>query len=76
MPHLKIGALISSMKFPSSEVALNPYKSTIKPCMEYCCNFWAGATSCYFELLNKLQKQIYRTVGLSLAASLEPLAHR
>ena len=28
------------------------------------------------ELLDKLQKQIYRTVGPSLAASLEPLAHR
>ena len=27
-------------------------------------------------LLDKLQKRICRTVGLSLAASLEPLAHR
>ena len=30
----------------------------------------------YLELLNKLQKQIYRSVGSSLTASLEPLAHR
>ena len=44
--------------------------------MEYCCHVWAGATSCYLELLNKLQKRICRTVGPSLAASLEPLAHR
>ena len=29
----------------------------------------------YLELLGKLQKQICRTVGPSLAASLEPLAH-
>ena len=43
--------------------------------MEYCCNVWAGAPSCYLELLNKLQKQICSTVGHSLAASLEPLAH-
>ena len=28
------------------------------------------------ELLDKLQKLICKTVGLSLAASLEPLAHR
>ena len=35
-----------------------------------------GAPSCYLELLDKLQKQIYRTVGPSRAASLEPLAHR
>ena len=35
---------------------------------------WAGAPSCYLELLNKQQKWIGRTVGSSLAASLEPLA--
>ena len=33
----KIGALIRSMKFLSPEVALYLYKSTIRPCMEYCC---------------------------------------
>ena len=71
----KIGALIRFMKFLSPEVALYLYKSTIRPCMEYCCHVWAGAPSCYLELLDKLQKRICRTVGLSLAASLEPLAH-
>ena len=30
---------------------------------------------CYLELLDKLQKRICRTVGPSLATSLEPLAH-
>ena len=72
----KIGALIRSMKFLSPEVALYLYKSTIRPCMEYCCHIWAGAPSCYLELLDKLQKRICRIVGPSLAASLEPLAHR
>ena len=62
----KIGTLIRSMKF----------LSTIRPRMESCCHVWAGAPSCYLELLDKLQKQICRTVGPSLAASLEPLAHR
>ena len=71
----KIGALIRSMKFLSPEVALYLYKSTIWPCMEYCCHVWAGAPTCYLELLDKLQKRILRTVGPSLAASLEPLAH-
>ena len=37
---------------------------------------WAGASSCYLKLLDKLQKRICRTVGPSLPASLEPLAHR
>ena len=72
----KIGALIRSMKFLSPEVALYVYKSTRRPCMEYYCHVWAGGPSCYLELLDKLQKRICRTVGPSLAASLEPLAHR
>ena len=42
--------------------------------MEYCCHVWNGAPSCYLELLDKLQKGICRADGLSLAASLEPLA--
>ena len=25
--------------------------------MEYCCHIWAGAPSCYLELLDKLQKR-------------------
>ena len=71
----KIGSLISSMKFLSAEVALYLYKSTKCPCMEYCCHVWADAPSCYLELLDKLQKQICRTVGPTLGTSLEPLAH-
>ena len=70
------GALIRSMKFLSPEVALYLYKSTIAPYMEYCFHVFPGAPSCYLELLDKLQKWIRRTVGPSLAASLEPLAHR
>ena len=72
----KIGAINRSMKFLSHEFALYFYKSTIRPCMEYCCHAWAGAPSCYLELLDKLQKRICKTVGRSLAAYLEPLAHR
>ena len=55
------------MKCLSPESALYLCTSTICPCMEYCC---------YLGLLYKLEKQICRTVGPSLAASLEPLAHR
>ena len=71
----KIGALIRSIKFLSPEVILYLHKSTIRPCMEYCCHVCDGAPSCYLELLDKLQKQICRTVGSSLAVSREPLAH-
>ena len=71
----KIGALIHSIKFLSPEVALYLYVSITQPCMGYCCHVWAGAPSSYLELLDKLQKRICRTVGLSLAASHEPLAN-
>ena len=47
--------------------------------MEYCCHcheiLLVGVTSCYLDMLDKLQKQIYRTVSPSLATSLEPLDH-
>ena len=72
----KIGALILSTKLLFPEVALYLYKSTICPCMEYCCHVWARAPSCYLKLLDKLQKQMCRTVGPPLAASLEPSVHR
>ena len=71
----KIGALIHSVKFLSPVVAVYLYKFIIHPCMEYCCHICTGAPSCYLELLDKLQKRICRTVGPSLATSLEPLAH-
>ena len=62
--------------FRAVEAAMYLYKSTIRPYMEYCCHISVGAPSCYLELLDKLQKQICRTVGPSIAASLELLAHR
>ena len=43
--------------------------------MEYFCHVWPAVPSPYMELLDKLQKWICRTVGPSLAASLEPLTH-
>ena len=72
----KIGALICPIKFLSPEVALYLYKSTMRPCMEYCCNLCTGALNCYLELLDKLQSRICRTFGPSLATSLELLTHR
>ena len=50
----KIGALIRSLKFLSSEVALYLYKYTMRPCFEYCYHAWADALSCYLELFDNL----------------------
>ena len=54
----KIGALACSVKFLSPEVALYLYKSTIWPCMEYCCHAWAAAQlvatwNCWISFRNK-----------------------
>ena len=38
----KMGALINSLKFLSSVVALYLYKSIIQQCMGYCCHFKTG----------------------------------
>ena len=62
----KVGSLYQSMKYLSPEAALYLYKSTIRPCMEYCC---------HLDLLDCVQKQMYRLVGPSLHSSLEPLSH-
>ena len=58
----EIGALIHSMKFLSPEVALYLYKSTICPCMEYCCHIWAGAP----QLLPGIVRQATKTDMLVL----------
>ena len=51
----KIKALIHSMKFLATEVALYLYRSTIRPCMEWYCLVWAGARRYYLEILDKLK---------------------
>ena len=67
----KIGALIHSMKLLSPEVALYLYKSTIQPCMKYCCYVWVGAPTF------KSQKRICRTILLPLLPLLKPwLIHK
>ena len=68
----KIGDLIRSMKFLSPEVVLYLYKSTIRPCMEYCCHVWSGDLSCYLELFDKLQKWIRKLLVLHLLSVLNP----
>ena len=50
----KIEASICSVEFLSLEVAQYLYKSTIQPCMEYCCHVRDGTPSSYPVLLDKL----------------------
>ena len=45
-------------------VVLYIFKSIIGPYLEYHCHVWASARSCYLVILNKLQKQVSRTIWL------------
>ena len=72
----KIGALVHFMKFLSLEVALYLHKCTTRLCVEYCCKVLTGAPDCCLELLGKLQKQLYRTVGPSPAVFLKTWSNR
>ena len=44
--------------------------------MEYCCHACSDAPSYYLDMLDKPQEWVCRTVAPSLAAFLEPMAHR
>ena len=63
------------MKFFSPEFALHLYKFTIWPCMEYYSHVWAGAPSCYLDMLDNIKSEYVGLLLLSLAVFLEPLAH-
>ena len=63
------------MKSLSPEAAEYLHEYAITPCMEYFCHVWTVAPSCHLEMLDKVQKWIYRTVYKSLAASLNHLRH-
>ena len=71
-----IGALIRSMKFVSPEVVHYLYKSTIHPCMEYCCQVLPGALKGYFNILDRVQKQVWKVSRLTLSDLIESLVHR
>ena len=44
-------------------------------CIKCCCHVWAGAPSCYLDILDKLKKGVCENGGPTLAAFLESLIH-
>ena len=42
----------------------------------YSDHVWAGARSCYMDMLDELEKQVYRTLAPSLAVSIKTLTHQ
>ena len=70
----KIGALIRSMKFLSPEVALYLYKSTIRPCMEYCCQVWPLVATWNSQISYKMNMQDYWSFTCCLCWTLGSLS--
>ena len=60
----KVGSLIPSMKFLSPEAPRYLCKSTIWPCLEYCCHVWAGAPICYLEFYSSCKNGCVRLLVL------------
>ena len=74
---MKVGSLYRAQRFLSPESILYLYKSTIRPCMEYCCHIWGGAPrSQGVDLLDRVQKRVVNLVGPELSADLHALSHR
>ena len=71
----KVETLICSMKFLPPKITLYLCKSNIMPSMEYFCHVELGASSSHLDILYKLQKWVWRTLGSLLATSFKPLAH-
>ena len=52
------------------------YKSTIRPCLEYCCHIWAGAPISSLNILDRVQRRLFNLLGENLYSKLQPLSHR
>ena len=73
---MKVGALLRARAYLTPESILYLYKSTIRPCMEYCCHIWGGAPSDALNLLDRVQNRVCNAIGENLASKLDSLSHR
>ena len=71
-----VGANMPKKTYLSPECILHLYKSLIRPCIEYCCHIWSGASSDVLSLLDRVQRRIINIVGPNLASKLQPLSNR
>ena len=52
------------------------FTATIRPCLEYCCHIWSGASADCLSLLDRLQRRVVNIVGPDLCSNLQSLSHR
>ena len=72
----KLVRLFPSRNFLSPESILHLPKAAIRPCMEYCCYIWAGASTSCLRLLDRIQRRIINLIGPNLLLTLHSLSHR
>ena len=73
----KWAPFIRAQHFLSPESILYLYKSTIRPCMEYCSHICGGALrSQGLDLLDRVQKRVLNLLGYELSAGSHTLSHR
>ena len=73
---MKVGSLFRYRNFLSPDSIMYLYKATIRPCMEYCCHIWAGASNSCLSLLDRIQRRITNLIGPNLSLRLHSLSHR
>ena len=72
---MKVGSLYRARRCLSPEIILHLYKSLIRPCMEYCCHIWAGASATVLNMLDRIQRRVIYMVGQKLSSNLQSLTH-
>ena len=73
---MKVGSLYRVKNILSPSSILYLYKSAIRPCIEYCCHLWAGASAGPIHLLDRIQNRIVNIIGPELSLNLCSLSHR
>ena len=72
-----MGSLYRAQRFLTPESILYLYKSTIRPCMEYCSHIWGDAPRSHgIDLLDRVQKLVISLAGSELSSDLQVLSHR
>lgn len=71
----KVCSLCRARQFFSPESILYIYKSTISPCIEYCCHIWSDASARHLEILDKIQI-LCNFIGPDLVSRLQSLSNR
>ena len=68
------GFLFRSIKSLSTKVGLYLYKFIIRSCKENCSRIWAGAPSCYLDMLDEQRNGYVGLLVFHLVLFFEPFA--